>query len=394
MRMYTSCGWFFDDISGLETTQVLQYAARAADLAEELFGRAFHEELARRLEPAKSNGPEFKNGREVYERRARGGSVLPRSICAQYALESLFADPGERTNLYGFSIEREAFRSMQSGRARLAAGRLTMRSRRTLESRRFAFAALHLGDHLFHGGVRELRDAPEEGAPLDEELCAGFGRGDLSDCLLRLAESFGEGGFDLGLLPKDGQRKIISHVVDSALEEAASAFRQVYANHVPVLRLLKARGLAAPKALHAAAELSLQTDLRGELERSEPSAARVAELLDAAEHDGIRLESDEFAARFASCLQRLTERLSGSPRDASAVESLAAALRLSRRLPFQVNVWKVQNAVFQLIRGRQPAAEGEGRAIEPGQLEPYGELAELLSLRLEPPAAKPEPAAG
>lgn len=33
MRMFTSCGWFFDDPSGLETRQVLRYAARALELA-------------------------------------------------------------------------------------------------------------------------------------------------------------------------------------------------------------------------------------------------------------------------------------------------------------------------------------------------------------------------
>lgn len=33
LRMFTSCGWFFDDPAGLETRQVLRYAGRALDLA-------------------------------------------------------------------------------------------------------------------------------------------------------------------------------------------------------------------------------------------------------------------------------------------------------------------------------------------------------------------------
>ena len=36
--MYTSCGWFFDDIGGIETLQVIQYAGRVVQLSEELFG--------------------------------------------------------------------------------------------------------------------------------------------------------------------------------------------------------------------------------------------------------------------------------------------------------------------------------------------------------------------
>ena len=36
MLMYTSCGWFFNDLAGLETVQILRYAARAMDLYREL----------------------------------------------------------------------------------------------------------------------------------------------------------------------------------------------------------------------------------------------------------------------------------------------------------------------------------------------------------------------
>ena len=42
MLMYTSCGWFFDDLSGIETVQVIQYAGRALQLA----GQLFSEDLA------------------------------------------------------------------------------------------------------------------------------------------------------------------------------------------------------------------------------------------------------------------------------------------------------------------------------------------------------------
>jgi alpha-amylase/alpha-mannosidase (GH57 family) len=38
MLMYTSCGWFFDELSGIETTQVIQYAARTIQIYQELFG--------------------------------------------------------------------------------------------------------------------------------------------------------------------------------------------------------------------------------------------------------------------------------------------------------------------------------------------------------------------
>ena len=55
MLMYTSCGWFFDELSGIETVQVIQYAGRVVQLAEELFGDPFEAHFLERLAAAKSN---------------------------------------------------------------------------------------------------------------------------------------------------------------------------------------------------------------------------------------------------------------------------------------------------------------------------------------------------
>ncbi|HEV3459080.1 MAG TPA: DUF3536 domain-containing protein [Thermoanaerobaculia bacterium] len=71
MLMYTSCGWFFDDLAGLEAVQVLRYAGRAAQLADDLFGGECERALLRRLAWARSNDPAAGNGRDLYEARAR-----------------------------------------------------------------------------------------------------------------------------------------------------------------------------------------------------------------------------------------------------------------------------------------------------------------------------------
>ena len=49
MLMYTSCGWFFDDISGLEAVFVLRHAGRACELAREVLGVDLEPELMARL---------------------------------------------------------------------------------------------------------------------------------------------------------------------------------------------------------------------------------------------------------------------------------------------------------------------------------------------------------
>jgi len=68
MLMYTSDGWFFSEISGIETVKILEYASRAMELAKELANISFEEEFLKRLSQAKSNLAEYKNGKGVYEK--------------------------------------------------------------------------------------------------------------------------------------------------------------------------------------------------------------------------------------------------------------------------------------------------------------------------------------
>ena len=57
MRMfaYTSCAWFFNDVAGVETRQVISYALRAAQIAEESSGRDFIRPLLEDLRKARGN---------------------------------------------------------------------------------------------------------------------------------------------------------------------------------------------------------------------------------------------------------------------------------------------------------------------------------------------------
>lgn len=65
LRMFTSCGWFFDDIGGLESRQVLRYAARAIELSGPEAPR-LESTLQERLTPALSNEAWLGTGAEIY----------------------------------------------------------------------------------------------------------------------------------------------------------------------------------------------------------------------------------------------------------------------------------------------------------------------------------------
>ncbi len=94
LLMQTSCGWFFDELTGIEPVQVLRYAARAIELAETLGARP-EDGFAQRLEPARSNLPGRETGAAVYRRAGRGQAATPARVAGTAALLRMLGEPGD-----------------------------------------------------------------------------------------------------------------------------------------------------------------------------------------------------------------------------------------------------------------------------------------------------------
>ena len=71
LAMYTSCAWFFSDIGGIETQQVMRYAAQTIELLEELGQPSPEGDFMKRLEEAKSNNPDLGTAADIYVTLAR-----------------------------------------------------------------------------------------------------------------------------------------------------------------------------------------------------------------------------------------------------------------------------------------------------------------------------------
>ncbi|MBW1867788.1 MAG: DUF3536 domain-containing protein, partial [Deltaproteobacteria bacterium] len=89
LYMFTSCGWFFDDISGLEPVQVLKYAARAMELAEPWANKDLEAGLMKYLSKAGSNDSDYRGGKDVYDSLVRPIRIGPSRAIAHYALAGL-----------------------------------------------------------------------------------------------------------------------------------------------------------------------------------------------------------------------------------------------------------------------------------------------------------------
>ncbi|MCL6566037.1 MAG: DUF3536 domain-containing protein [Acidobacteriia bacterium] len=361
MLMYTSCGWFFDELSGIETVQVIQYAARALQLASELFGDSLEAAFLDRLEKAKSNIPEHKDGRVIYDKLVKPTLVDLPKVGVHYAVSSLFEDFDRETRTYCYRVEREDYRLLTAGKSRLALGRAHVTSEITWESKTLSFGVLHLGDHNLSGGVREFR-GPEAYEQLVQRVTETFQRGDFPEVIRLVSESFEPGMYTLKLLFRDEQRRILRKILDSALTEAELAYRQLYQHHAALMNFVTALGLPLPKRLQVAAEIILNSDLRRVLEAEDLSLERANALLDEAWRAGVQLDGPTLEFALRRTIERLARHFRAEPHALERLERLEAAVGLARSLPFSVNLWTAQNLFWEVLQSVFPTMQQRARS--------------------------------
>ncbi|MCU1346466.1 MAG: hypothetical protein JWL70_2732, partial [Acidimicrobiia bacterium] len=149
MCMFTSCGWFFEDLARIETIQVLRYAARCIDLLAEAGVQVPVDAFFDRLALARSNDPDEGTGLQVWERHVMASRVDARRVVAHVALIKLLrgGTPSGAVGGFALTVERHA-RAEERG-LRLDTGRLSLRHSRT--GRRLVYSYAVVCSNVFQG---------------------------------------------------------------------------------------------------------------------------------------------------------------------------------------------------------------------------------------------------
>lgn len=364
MLMYTSCGWFFDDISGLETVQVIQYAGRALQLAKRAFGNGLEEDFMRLLEKAPSNVREHLHGRRVYEKFVRPAMVDLTKVGAHYAMRSLFEEYPQKATVHCYTVEQAFFRSQQVGRAKLAVGRVSVTSTTTLESACLCFGAIHWGDHNISCCISRC---PQEAAPEEAfvgEVFGAFSRAEFPTTLLTLEKAIGSSTYSLRDLFRDEQRRILQIVLEANLSNAEAVYRQIYEANAPLLLFLKDLMVPAPRALAAAAEYLLNASMRRAFESTPFDLAQVRQLLEASAMHGVTLDAAFLEIAIRRRMEEIAEEFRQRPTEADAMQQLDTIAGLLPDFPFEVNLRSVQNTYHRILKTDAPEMRKRARRRE------------------------------
>jgi alpha-amylase/alpha-mannosidase (GH57 family) len=376
MLMYTSCGWFFDELSGPATLQILQYAARGLQLSKQLTGEDREEAFLQRLQEAWSNVPGCGNGRHVYERFIKPAMLDLVGVAANYAISSIFNGYHDRGSIFCYQVALEQSHVFETGKTKFAAGVARLTSEATSATLRVGFGVLHFGDHNLSAGVRPLNGE----AWFEEFLDRGsqaFSKADLPACLRLIDGCFYGSTYSLKSLFHDERTKIIHQILASTLSGAEALYRRVYEEHAPLMCFLSELEIPLPPVLRFTAEFVLATAVRRALADETTELDEVRSLLETIRKNGFNLEASDLESGLRRRLNGLVDRWMQNPGNLEELKQVEAAVALSRVQPFEMNLWKSQNAYYELSQ----AISGNGHgAVNEAWLGHFGSLGQWLGV--------------
>ncbi|HZP05695.1 MAG TPA: DUF3536 domain-containing protein [Terracidiphilus sp.] len=352
--MYTSCGWFFDDIAGIETVQVIAYAARVLQLAQQLFGTlasGLEPAFLARLAEAKSNVAAAGDGAEIYKKCVRTMELHLEQVAAHYAISSVFTSFAEETDLFCYRVRRISHEIHTSGRARLALGRAHIASAITGRQQSFSFAVLHFGDQNITAAVRAY--LPEDARAFEAfsaEAAAHVQLADFPEVIRLLDRFYGHADYSLTSLFSDEQRRIVQLILNSTLWDIENSLTAIYQDHASLLHYLSQAGLPKPPALALAAGFAVNAGLRRTLETDPIDQAQLRSYLSLAKGDQVPLETATLSYIADQRMKRSMVELQASAGSLEVLENTLTLARTLGELPFDLNLWQAQNIWYEVLR--------------------------------------------
>jgi alpha-amylase/alpha-mannosidase (GH57 family) len=352
--MYTSCGWFFDDISGIETVQVIAYAARVLQLAKEISGEAaasLEPAFLARLAEARSNLAAAGDGAKIYKQQVAAKQLGLEQVAAHYAISSMFSSFAEETDLFCFRVWRNSYDVYTSGRGRLALGRAKVVSAITGNQGSFSFAVLHFGDQNITAAVKAY--APEDAAAFEAFAAEAAGyvqRADFPEVIRLLDRFYGHMDYSLTSLFTDEQRRIVQIILNATLADIENSLTTIYDDHASLLHYLSQAGLPKPPALALAAGFAINVGLRRALEADPVDQAQLRSFLSLARADEVSLETPALSYLADQRMKRAMIELQMSSGSLEMLDRALALGRLLAELPFELNLWQAQNIWYEILR--------------------------------------------
>ena len=358
LQMYTSCGWFFADLAGLETILILQHAARAIQLAEELTGEEKETKFLHRLSEAKSNLPEMGKGDQVYQRLVKPKWVTPDKVVNHFAVSSLFDGGDGEGKIFSYRVEKIRYEKMGKGEDLLVIGQVKVTSEIIPESKEFLFGLISSKKEVFRTWVSEVKGSPSFDT-LKEKGLEILGKGE-EEMTQFLTSSLGNQFFTIQDTFKEERQVVFQKLIQREFDEHCQIYADLFDRTKQIVESLAREGLEIPHEIRVAAEITLshrlfqetnelKRDFKATIERK-----KIDEIVEEAKEHGYHLRREKSLSVLNEILMEKMDLLQESkgtdlPRQAEQIEEVMTFLDLAKRWDFEISLEEAQNLMGQIL---------------------------------------------
>ena len=344
MLMYTSCGWFFDDISGIETIQIMQYALKTIQYAEDLQGLSLNPEYLKFLKDARSNTSE--STVEIYRMFVETARSDLLRVGTHYCISSIFEEYPEDTKIFCYTAKSEKYNRMEAGKLRLVTGKTVITSDITLEEKTICFAVLYLGDHNINGGAKEFA-GENEFSIMQDEIKEAFDKG-ITETIRCMDKHFKDNIYSIWHLFKDEQRKILDQLSGLTYDEIATSYRQIYKNNYAIMNTFHGLHIKLPRPFFVATEYILNEDIKQLFKEESLDVDSLEKLINEAEKWNIKIDTTTLSYVVSLWLNTIMDKIHKQSEDLQLFEMIDKTLEVVKPLSLSLDLWKAQNNYFSL----------------------------------------------
>jgi alpha-amylase/alpha-mannosidase (GH57 family) len=357
MLMYTSCGWFFDEVSGIETTQVLQYACRVIQLAYQTGGLDLEQDFLNRLELVPSNISSLKNAKEIYLRYVIPARTNLKRVGMHFAVSSIFDEEPEAQTIFNYKTFSESFIKKEAGDQKLALGITKVKSMVTLSEKKFSFAVICLGKHNIIGNI-SLDMGPDNFASMQFRIVKAFEEGRLGDVIGYMQSYFGSEKYTIWQLFSDEKRKVLELIAQESLSQLESSLRKSYNSDYQLITALSNNGIPIPNTYKTAFEYILNADLTKSFNSDRINIKTMERISSELDRWGLKIEDPHKLSRLAGeSIFKELKRIGSESENVKRIQRLNRMFPLLEKFGLTPNLHKTQNYYFLL--SKEERANGE-----------------------------------
>ncbi|RAI15839.1 MAG: glycoside hydrolase [Candidatus Melainabacteria bacterium] len=349
MLMYTSCGWFFSEISGIETVQIMKYAARAIQLAKEFTSKDIETGFLKILNEAKSNIVEYGTGKDIYNRFVLPSVITSNQIAALWTISSLYRELEDCEEFYCYKITKKAYKNILKSKFKLIVGRIEVQSEITLEKNELMVALLQYSGGDFHCAIKPF-ESDEEYERIQRKLYTIYLTSSLTEIIRAIDEDFGKEYFTVKDIFLEERRKLLETMLKGKIQKFEQSYQDMYFDSRASVYYMQSLGLKVPDEFKILAKYTLSKQFNelvsnADIKLTDNELQQATDINTEAEKIGIEIDKDIanriYGKKIAKSILYLTQIF-----NCEQAEEVLDVLNDLEKLDLKVEITEAQNIYF------------------------------------------------